>query len=323
MEEGPMVETRSVSDEGSVRQITIQGEALPYMSTQVYAKVSGFLRNIYVDKGASVNRGDLLASIESQEIDRDTLALKTDAENKRAIAERSRALGREGYLSPQDAEQAETNARIAEAKYASQSTVRGYQEIRAPFSGKVIQRYVDTGALIQNGGASSSAQPLLTLAQVDHLRVVFYLDSRSAMLVKVGDSVTIKSSDRPDLVRKAKVSRINGALDARTRTLLVEADMDNSDSVLLPGSYVLATLDLPHPSSISIPPEAVVFQQGRPMAFVLRPGGRVALHALTLGEEQVGRINVLAGVRVDDRVVVNPPMGLKDEDRIRAADQGR
>ncbi len=316
-EAGPAVRTARVVRQGGDRGVDVQGEALPYASTTLYAKVSGFLRSIPVDKGSQVARGATIAVLEAPETDRDTLALQADAQNKRKNAERARALGRDGLLSPQAVEQAEADARVAEAKLASQATLRGYEVVRAPFAGVVTQRFADPGALIQNGGTSSSAQPLATLAQVDRLRVSFYLDAASAPGVKIGTPLEVRATDRPDLLRALRVSRLSGALDPRTRTLLAEADLDNRDGAFLPGSFVQVRLKIPVPARLVVPEEALVLRQGRTVAAVLQADGRVRFQPVLAGDPENQAVRVLQGLQEGETVVLNPPPGLKDGDRVQ------
>jgi RND family efflux transporter MFP subunit len=318
LDAGPRVRVAKVGTQGSERGLVLQGEALPYASTTLYAKVSGFLRSIPVDKGSVVAKGQVVAVVESPETDRDTQALQADAENKRKNAERSRALGKDGLLSPRDVEQAEADAQVADAKLASQATLRGYQVVRAPFGGVVTQRFADPGALVQNGGATSTAQPLITLAQVERLRVTAYLDASVAPLVKAGTAMEVRPSERLDLVRQATVSRVAGALDPRTRTLLVEADLENRDGAFLAGGFVQIGLKVKASSRFAVPVEAVALREGKPYAAVLQPDGRIRFQALQLGEEEDQRLRVLGGLQPGDTVVLNPPFGLKDGDRVQA-----
>jgi RND family efflux transporter MFP subunit len=317
-EAGPRVRVTQVGSEAADRSLILQGEALPYASTTLYAKVSGFLRSIPVDKGSAVTKGQVVAVVESPETDRDTQALQADADNKKRNAERSRSLGKDGLLSPRDMEQAEADAQVAAEKLASQTTLKGYQVVRAPFSGVITQRFADPGALVQNGGTTSAAQPLVTLAQVDRLRVTVYLDGSVASLVKAGTLIEVRPTERLELVRQVKLSRVAGALDPKTRTLLVEADLDNRDGVFLAGGFVQVSFKVKASGRFAVPTEAVVLREGKAQAAVVQADGRVRFQTLQLGEEEDQRIRVLGGLQRGDTVVLNPPFGLKDGDKIQA-----
>lgn len=316
---GPRVRVAKLGAQSSERGLMLQGEALPYASTTLYAKVAGFLRSIPVDKGSAVIKGQVVAVVESPETDRDTQALQADADNKRRNAERAKSLGKDGLLSPRDVEQADADAKVAAEKLASQTTLKGYQVVRAPFSGVVTQRFADPGALVQNGGTTSSAQPLMTLAQVDRLRVTLYLDATVASLVKPGTVVEVRASERQDVVREVRLSRVAGALDPRTRTLLAEADLDNRDGAFLAGGFVQVSLKVRASGRFAVPSEAVILRDGKSQAAVVQADGRVRFQTLQLGEEEDQRIRVLGGLQPGDTVVLNPPFGLKDGDRIQAS----
>jgi len=323
LEAGPRVRVAVAGLNGEARVLDLQGDAMPYASTTVFAKVSGFLRDIRVDKGSPVRKGQVLAVIESTEVDSDAQALKADAQNKRRYAERVRQLGRDGIISSRDLEDAEAAARIAEEKLASQAVVQGYRNVVAPFAGVVTQRFADPGALIQNAGNSSAAQPILSLAQVERLRVSFYLDQQVASRVKVGQELTVRPADRPDLTRTVKVARFSGALDARTRTLLAEADLDNRDGAFLAGGAVQLNLTLPRePGKLEIPSEAVLLKGEASFAAVVGPDQKVSVVPVQLGEDTGSRVRVLKGLKAGDRIILNPGIGLKDGDRVQPSESG-
>ncbi|WP_005035763.1 efflux RND transporter periplasmic adaptor subunit [Holophaga foetida] len=315
---GPRVRVTSATQEGGDGLLNLQGEAQPYASTTLYAKVSGFLRQIHVDKGSPVRQGQVLALLESAETDRDASALKADYENKRRSAERMKELARQGIISSQALEDAESTAQVAREKLASQAAVQGYQRIIAPFSGVVTQRFADPGAMLQNGGSTSTAQPVLSVAQVDRLRVVLFLDQQVAARVKVGTPVEVRSSDRPDQIRQISISRLAGALDTKTKTLLAEADLDNRDGAFLAGGAVLVSLKLPaHVGAPQIPSEAVTIRENKPQVVVVGPDQRVSFHPVILSDDTGTRVQVLQGLKPGEKVILSPAVTLKDGDRVQ------
>jgi RND family efflux transporter MFP subunit len=317
-EAGPRVRVVVAGANLDGRALDIAGEAMPYVSTTLYAKVSGFLREIRVDKGSAVKPGQVLAVIESTEVDRDAQALKADAENKRRYAERVRQLSSQGIISARDLEDAEAAARIAEEKLASQAAVQGYRNVVAPFAGVVTQRFADPGALIQNAGNSSAAQPIVALAQVERLRVTFYLDQQLAARTKVGTDVDVRPVDRPDLTRRVKVARLAGALDPKTRTLLAEADLDNRDGAFLAGGAVQVSLNLPAEAGrLEIPSEGVLLKGDKTFAAVVGPDQKLNLRPILVGEDSGTRVRILQGLKAGDRVVLNPPSTCKDGDLVQ------
>jgi len=318
---GTRVRVAPVTQDSGDGKLSIQAEAQPYASTTLYSKLSGFLRQIHVDKGSKVRQGQVLAVVESVETDRDTLALKADYEYKNRAAERNRLLAKQGIVSAQALEDAESAAKVAKEKLGSQATLQGYQRLVAPYSGVITQRFVDVGALLQNGGSTSTAQPVLSMAQVDRLRVVLYLDQQVAGRVKVGTPLEVRSSDRPDQVRQITVSRLAGAVDTKTRTLLAEADLDNRDGAFLAGGSVLVSLKLPaHAQALQIPSEAVALREGKALVAVVGADQRIAYRSVVIGDDTGTRVQVLQGLKPGEKVVLSPAVTLKEGDRVQAVE---
>jgi RND family efflux transporter MFP subunit len=282
--EGPLVQVETVALSSPSTTLVLQGEALPEATTTLYAKLSGFLRTISVDKGDRVRAGQTLAVIESPETDKDYLSLKADAENKRMIARRSEALGQEQLLAPNAVEQAEADAKVADAKLASQGVQRGYEVLKAPFDGTVTARFADPGALVQNAAnAESSALPLVTVARVDRLKVTLYLDQRVAPLLHLGDHIRVATPDRPGDGVDARITRVNGELDLHTRMLLAEAEVDNRDGRIVPGSFVQTQLTLATPPHLEIAPEALIMRGDKTFVAVVGPDRRLAFRPVAVG----------------------------------------
>jgi RND family efflux transporter MFP subunit len=318
---GPRVRVATAGANGEARVLTLPGDAMPFESTTIFAKVSGFLREIRVDKGSSVRKGEVLAVLESTEVDADAKALLADAKNKRRYADRVHQLRKEGIISDRDLEDAEAAARIAEEKLASQAVVQGYRNVTAPFAGVVTQRFADPGALIQNGGNSTATQPIVSLAQVGRLRVAFYVDQQVASRIKVGQEIKVCPTDRPDLMRTVSLARLAGALDTRTRTLLAEADLDNRDGAFVAGGSVQVSLTLPREAGrLEIPSEAVLLKGDKAFAAVVGADRKVTLRPVMLGEDTGSRVRVLQGLQGGEKVVLNAPTTLKDGDRVQAVD---
>ena len=303
---GPKVKVQAVGLSEPTQTLQLEGEALPMASTTLYAKLSGYLRTISVDKGDRVRAGQTLAVIESQETNRDYQSLQADAQNKRQNARRSEALGREQLLSAKDVEQAQADARIAEAKLASQAVQLGYQVVKAPFDGTVTARFADPGALVQSAAASqSSALPLVTVARVNRLRVTLYLDQRYAGLLRVGDAVKVGLSDRSAEAVPARITRFSGELDLHTRMMLAEAEVDNQDGRILPGSFVQVQLALKVPQHLEIPVEALLLRAGKTFVAVVKADSHVAMLPVIVGEEDHQRLPVVSGLKGGERVILN------------------
>jgi membrane fusion protein, multidrug efflux system len=213
---GPRVEVIRVSEAGGVHTVSLIGEAHPYQEAILYAKVSGYLRDIGVDKGDHVTAGEVLGHIESPETDHQYQAAVADARNKRINADRAKALVARDMISHQDADQAEADAEVAEANVAELAALRSYEILKAPFDGTVTARYADPGALLQNAANSqSSALPLVTVSETGRLRVYVYPAQADAAFIRVGDPAVVTTPERPELRVAARITRLSGELDPR------------------------------------------------------------------------------------------------------------
>ena len=300
------------------RDLVLQAETLPYAQTTLYAKIAGYLDRISVDKGDRVKAGQVLAILRSPETDSAYQGLEADAKNKEANRLRSDSLFAQKLISLQDHQQAETDARVAQEALASQAAQKGYQVFKAPFDGVVTARYADPGALFQTG---NGAQPLVTVAQIQRLRVEIFVDQRVAPYVKTGDALSITPEGRTDLKLPAIVSRTSGALDPSTRMLLVEADLDNRNGQVLPGGFATATLHLKVPARLEIPAEAVLVRGDKTLVAVVDGENRVRFKTVTLGDEEQQRYAVLDGLQAGEQVATNLGADAQEGDKVQPVTQ--
>jgi len=320
VEAGPRVHTLVVGAQTAGASLTFQGEALPMASTTVYAKIGGFLKEIRVDKGSRVRKGDLLAVIESPETVKQTLALKSNYENLQRTADKYVQLGKDRIASALDVDNAKAAALVARQNWLAQAELEGYQKLVAPFPGVVTARFVDTGAFIQNASGSLASQPIVTISDVSRLRVTFFLDQGAASLARVGQDVVVSPADRPDLVSRARISRLAGALDVRTRTMLAEVDLDNHEGTFLSGGNVVVGLLLPKGNGrLEVPSAALLMKGDKPFAAVLA-GNKVHLTPLTLGDDTGNKVRVLTGLANGSRIILNPNPNLKEGDAVQGVD---
>ncbi|MBJ6724996.1 efflux RND transporter periplasmic adaptor subunit [Geomesophilobacter sediminis] len=310
---GPMVPVAIVKPGPQQRTLVVSAETVPYASITLYAKVSGYLREIRVDKGDRVLKDDLLAVIYSPELENQYRAALVDAENKRRFAERERQLLKDGIISRQEAENASTDARSAEQTALALKRQRDYLVLRAPFDGTVTARYADPGALLQSAATGQSgALAIVTLSNLDRLRVYAYLDQKSASQVKLGDRCVVTDATRPDRKYPATVSRISGQLDPRTRTMLVEFDFPNTPQRVIAGSYVQVTLDLAQPPYLQIPASALFVIKEKSSVAVVGADNRIAFRPVTVADSDGKLVSLSEGVAQGERVVLNPGTGMTE-----------
>ena len=256
---GVVVRAASVTMSPAVRHLALLGEARPYAEVTLYAKVSGYLQSIRVDRGDRVRAGQILATIQSPETDRALAGARAEYEQKHVTSTRMNQLLAQQFVSTQEADQARADAEVARERMNGLAEQREYETLRAPFDGVVTARFADPGALMQNAASSQTAAlPVVTVSQLDRLRVFVYLDQADAAMVRTGALATITENDRPGLQVPARVTRVSGTLDPRTRKMVAELDLDDRAGPIIPGAFVQVTLDLPTAPRPEAPVDALI-----------------------------------------------------------------
>ena len=315
---GPFIRTASPILSPAQTTITLEGDALPYASTTLFAKIGGYLHSIAVDKGDEVKQGQTLAVIESPETDQQYMSALADFQNKTKINDRNQKLLTEKLISPETAEQGETDAEIAKQTLAVDKTNKGYEIITAPFSGRITGRFVDRGALIQNAvNQETTTQPLVSIAQVDRLRVEVYLDQRYASFVHVGDPVEITVPERPVFVLNATVTRYTGELDPQTRMQLVEIEVPNRDREIVPWSTVNVSLKVSLPAQIEIPAEALIVRKDKFFVPIVDAENKISYREVHIGANNGKTIEILDGLSGNEKIGLNLGSGVPEGSRVQ------
>ncbi len=316
--EGTPVRAATVEPGSPTRNVSVTGEARAFVQTTLYAKLSGYVTAMRVDKGDRVKEGQILARIESPDADQQVASAEADLALKKIAAQRAQALAPSHVISDQELDQAETALRVSEAALERARVNQSYAVIRAPFSGRITARYVDEGALVAAAtGSTSSVQPLLDLADMDRIRIYAYLPQDDAMAVREGDEADL-ALGRGEKVA-ARVTRVSRSLDPRTRTMLVEIDLPNDPPRVYPGQFVPVSIRVrrtPHPS---VPPSAVVFRGDAPRVAIIE-GGRVRFVPVELGDDDGTRIEIRKGLRVGEQVALDAG-GLADGSAVQVPRQ--
>ena len=316
---GPLVRTTTVKRAKPERTLVLTGEARPYTEATLYAKISGYLVEIPVDKGDKVKKDQLLARIQSPESDKDYVGAVADAQNKRAIANRMKRLKEKNLISEQDAKQAQADARVSESHRDQTGALKGYEILRAPFDGVITARFADPGALIQAAaGSQTSSLPIVRLSEVGRLRVYIYLDQKDASYVHVGDAVEIGITENPSLKIPAKVSRIAGELDTNTRMLLTEIDINNEDNALVPGSFVQVSVKAKLPPLLELPVEALVYQRKKKQVAVIE-NNIVNYRDIVIYSNDGSTMTIASGVKEGDIVALSVGTSLQDKSKVQVA----
>jgi RND family efflux transporter MFP subunit len=316
-EAGPSVQVATAVRGAAVRKLTLVGEALPYNSTTLYSKLSGYLKRIAVDVGDRVKAGQFIAEIESPEIDLQIATLRASLENKRRLLQRTQELAQQGFYSKQALDNAQTDVDMGNSQLAELRTLSGYRVLYAPFAGVVTARYADPGALVTNASANQTAAlPLVTISDITRLRVTVYPEQSEAPNIKPGLEAEIVDASDPLRKLKGTVARVAGELDPRTRTLLTEVDIDNRAAQLVPGSFVNVNLLIPAVSYIEVPASALVSRDKKSMVALVSAEKTVRLQPIDVAGTDGKVLRIASGVNEGDRVVLNVPSSLVDGARV-------
>ena len=323
------VKVATPSAGGASTTLTLPGTLQGFMQSPISARASGYVKRWTRDIGSRVARGELLAEIESPEIDQQLSQARAAREQaKAALAlagstlERWEELRRTGMVSQQQLDErrgAEAQARAtlaaADANVERLRQMQSFNRITAPFAGLITRRNVDVGDLIDAGGARA----LFVLAQTDPLRVYVEVPQAYAHLVKPGQEVTIRQAELRGREFRGEVARTAQAIDAATRTMQVEIALPNRDGALLPGAYVQVSLPVAGGEGLVIPTNALMFRGEGTRVASVGGDGRVKLLKVKLGRNFGPTIEVLEGLAGEERLVLNPPDSLAEGDAVTVA----
>ena len=320
LDAGPTVVAATSAKGPTVRKITLVGEAAPYKSTTLYSKVGGFLTRISVDTGDRVHAGQLVAEVETPELEVEYRTAVASLENKQRILKRTQELAAKGFFSQQALDNAETDVSNELGRVHELRTRMGYRSMRAPFAGVVTARFVDPGALVTNAANNqTSSQPVVTISDLSRLRVTTYVEQVDAPFVKQGTEVEIVDAANPERRNKGKISRTGGGLDARTRTLLAEVDFDNSKGEFIAGSYVNMTLLIPATSYVEVPAAALVVREKKNYMAVIGTDNHIKLTPVEIAGTDGRVIRILSGLAEGTRVALSLSNTIPDGAKVNPA----
>ncbi len=302
-------------------EVILPGNVQPYISSPIYARTNGYLRKWYFDIGARVKKGQLLAVIETPEVDQqlqqarsNLLTAQANLELASVTKTRYQGLLKSNAVSQQDVDNAvgtyNANKAIVEADKAAveqYSALVSFEKVYAPFDGVITARNTDIGDLINSGSSSNVKTDLFHIAQPGRLRVYVNVPEEYSQGIATGMTADLSLAEFPDRKFQGKVVRTADSINMTTRTLLIEVDVDNPTGTLLTGSYAEVHLAVPTQiSTFLIPVNTLLFRtEGLRVGVVKK--GKVVLTAVTPGHDFGDQIEVVSGLKSDDQVIVNPP----------------
>lgn len=307
------------------RVITLPGDLAGFYESALYAKVSGYLKTIAVDKGDWVKRGEELAEIEVPELEQKVKRAQAKLEVRRVTYERLKGVWQTDrrLVARQDVDVAQGEYEQARADLDELEALFAYTRILAPFGGVVTARYVDPGALVQAGGRGSAGDgakgpvPILRLAKIEKLRVYVYVPEEDVSTIRRGMPASLSLREFPGRKFAGNVARFATALDLSTRTMLVEVDLDNPGHELYPGMYADVTLELERrANALRLPATAVAGDRGHSYVYRVERGTlrRVGVETGIAAE---GLVEIRSGLRGGEEIVRNVGPGLLDGEKVQ------
>jgi len=317
----PSVSVVSPKQTAPAEEIILPGNVEPYISSPIYSRTNGYLKKWYVDIGGRVKQGQLLAVIDTPEVDQQlqqSLSNLNTAKANLALAEitrnRYQGLLTKNAVSQQDVDNAvgtyNANEAIVQANQANVKqlqALQSFEKVYAPFDGIVTARNTDIGDLINSGSGGGTKTDLFHIAQPGKLRVYVNVPQEYSQGIKAGMTADLSLAEFPDRKFQGKLVRTASAINVTTRTLLVEIEVDNFSGTLLTGSYAEVHLKIPtQASTLLLPVNALLFRTEGLRVGVVKDG-KVVLTAVTPGRDFGNQIEVVSGLKPDDQVIINPP----------------
>jgi RND family efflux transporter MFP subunit len=305
----------------SAQEIILPGNVQPFITSPIYSRTNGYLKKWYFDIGAHVKQGQLLAVIDTPEVDQQleqSLSNLNTAKANLTLAEitknRYQGLLTKNAVAQQDVDNAvgtyNANKAMVDAGQANVKqlqALQSFEKIYAPFDGVITARNTDIGDLINSGSSGTVKTDLFHISQPDKLRVYVNVPEEYSQGIKVGMTADLSLTEFPGRKFQGRLMRTAEAINLTTRTLLIEIQVDNPTGTLLSGSYAEVHLKIPgQASTLLLPVNALLFRSEGLRAGVVKDG-KVVLTAVTPGHDFGNQIEVVSGLKPDDQVIINPP----------------
>jgi len=310
-------------------KLTLPGTMQAYVESPIYARTNGYLKKWYHDIGSRVNTGDLLADIDTPEVDQQLSQARADLNTFKAnenlsqiTATRYTDLLKTDGVSKQEVDNATGDlaakraiVQSGEANVRRLEELESFKHIYAPFSGVITRRNVDIGTLI-NAGNGGLAQQLFFLAQTDPIRVFLNVPEAYASSIRPGLGAYLELTQFPGQRFQGKVVRTAESIDIATRSLLTEVDVPNKTGLLLPGGFAQVHLEVKAVGQpLQVPVNALLFRAEGLRAVVISDG-HTKLQRITVGRDYGNTLEVVDGLKADDWIVLNPPDSLEDNQKV-------
>jgi RND family efflux transporter MFP subunit len=328
----PVVAVAAPDLRGKTTTFSLPGRLEAYTQAQIYARVSGYVKDWRADIGTHVKTGDLLAEIDAPDLDQQIMQAEANLASAKANSVLSDATLKRGQslittyaISQQDLDQRAADAsnkqglvRAAQANLDRLRVLEQYKRIVAPFDGLVTARTTDIGALINAG--SGGAPPMFIVSETSKLRVYVNVPQNYVPNVPVGTKAQISVPEYPGRTFPATIEKSAQAVDIASNATRIQLVVDNSQGELMTGDFTNVNFELPHPEvAVNVPASALIFNQSGLHVATVGNDGRIVLKKVTIARDLGNEVEIGSGIVADDRVVINPPDGIATGDKVRIA----
>jgi RND family efflux transporter MFP subunit len=328
----PVVAVAPPDTRGKTTTFSLPGRLEAYIQAQMYARVTGYVKDWKADIGTPVKSGELLAEIDAPDLDQQIMQAEANLASAQANSilsdmtlTRGQSLIKTYAISQQDLDQRAADAsnkqglvRAAQANLDRLRVLEQYKRIVAPFDGLVTARTTDVGALI-NAGAGGGP-PLFVVSDTSRLRVYVNVPQSNVPSIPVGTKAHISVPEYPGKTFPATVEASAQSVDIASGTTRMQLVVDNSRGELMTGDFTNVSFDLAHPEiAINVPASALIFNQSGLHVAIVGGDGRIVLREVTISRDLGNEVEIASGIGADDRVVINPPDGIANGDKVRIA----
>ncbi len=328
----PVVAVAAPDMRGKTTTFSLPGRLEAYTQAQMYARVSGYVKDWRADIGTHVKTGDLLAEIDAPDLDQQFMQAEANLASAKANSVLSDATLKRGQslittlaISQQDLDQRAADAsnkqglvRAAQANLDRLRVLEQYKRVVAPFDGLVTARTTDIGALINAG--SGGAPPMFVVSETSKLRVYVNVPQNYVPSVPVGTKAQISVPEYPGRTFPATIEKSAQSVDVASNATRIQLVVDNSQGELMTGDFTNVNFELPHPEvAVNVPASALIFNQSGLHVATVGSDGRIVLKKVTIARDLGNEVEIGSGIVADDRVVINPPDGIATGDKVRIA----
>ncbi len=299
------------------KELVLPGTFQAFNQTTIFPRSNGYVKSWKVDIGDNVQAGQLLAEIATPEVDQQLAQARAQEEIAKLTADRWRDLVQKNVVSKQEYDQNEKAYEAAKANLQQLEKIQGFQQVVAPFTGKITARNIDIGTLV-TAGTGNSGTPLFSMVQSDPLRVYVFVPQENAASMREGLKAKILVQERPGQDFEGTVTRTAGALDPTSRTMQVEVQVPNHDGKLYAGMYGQVKFLLPDDNApIVVPADAFVFRSQGPQVVTVTNDNRIHWQKIRVGRDFGTQLEVLDGLAENTKVVMNPTDDLTEGGQVQ------